>query len=109
MECQLEGKAGYIDPSPPSLADADRPGRYVWQVEFICLLCGRFVANVKVADQAAAIKLPPTLRCRACGGAPVRSGEVEREFAHTEAVEWPRKPIGRPTRAMVAARLAEAS
>lgn len=74
----------------PALTDADRPGRYVYMVEFICLACSRFICNVKVASESAAIQLPPGLHCRACGGAPVRSGEVARQFAPAKPVEWPK-------------------
>lgn len=110
LECQLEGRAGRVAPwSPPAIEDADRPGRYVYKVEFVCMLCGRHITRVKVADEKAAIQLPPALRCRTCGGAPIRSGDVVREFSSKEPFIDDRPHRGRPTREMVAARAEKAS
>lgn len=65
---------------------------YVYQVEFVCLLCGRWIADVETAKPKDVV-ITPEQRCKVCGGAPIRSGEVNRKFAPELPVQ-----IDRPTR-----------
>jgi hypothetical protein len=80
----------------------------VYVVELVCLSCGRWIRDVTVSDEATVIRVPSDARCRECGGAPIRSGEVKRQSTRIETYSFDeyRSHVGRPTRAMLAARAA---
>ncbi len=83
-----------------------RPSVYI--VDFACLMCGRAICDVLVANPRTAIWLSAAVRCGVCGGSPVRSGEVRRRDTRRQPLppeDW-ETHVGRPTKAIAAARRA---
>src|SRR2546422_522931 len=104
MHTEIKSATTTISTSDSAGSKPIAPGVYVYYVEFNCLLCGRFVTSVKVASENAPIQLPPRLRCKACGGNPCRSTDVEKEFLpFVDRGPWPKRR-GRPTNAQRAYR-----
>lgn len=78
------------EPAEEADEDDGPPGgplRYVYFVEFVCLLCGRWIADVASADPKGKDVHTPGQRCRACGGAPMPSGDVSRKLAPEVGIE----------------------
>jgi hypothetical protein len=89
---------------PPPLAAAPRPltRHYDYLVELVCLSCSRPIGTAVVPSLSLRVMVPATIRCDACGGRPITSGQVARRCIDPNPMGPEDRPrVGRPPKWLV--------
>lgn len=90
------------------IGDEPRPG-YRYLAEIICMHCGRAVCHIVALSPITPVTAPANLRCKACGGPPLQSGDGRWVLVGPEPKVrmYDKVPKGRPSNATLALRAAE--